>query len=146
MLQQLLRGTTRRWYFIYFITTSTLFPVPVPLCPSQIPCLPHILLIPDFSGLSRITAVTQRIIIFVPNNFKGVNFYNRGLPLQKCYEIYLARFCYRIGLLPVISHCVVERSSVLFLVPSLCLLAFPSYKHSGLIHFNLYLLQFASAK
>jgi len=88
--------------------------MPVPLCPSQIPCLPHILLIPDFPGLSRTTTVTQRIIIFLPNNFKNANFYNIGLLLQECFEMYLARFCYRIGLLPVVSHGVVEHSSVLF--------------------------------
>lgn len=63
--------------------------MPVPLCPSQMPCLPHILLILDFPGLSRTTSVTQRMIIFVPNNFKDVNFYNIGLLLQKCFEMYL---------------------------------------------------------
>ena len=86
----------------------------VPLCRSQIQCLFHILLIPDFPGLPRTTAVTQRIIIFVLNNFKDVNYYSVGLLLQKCFEMYLARFCYRIGLLPVVSRGVVEHSSVLF--------------------------------
>jgi hypothetical protein len=86
--------------------------MPVPLCPSQIPCLPHILVIPDFTVLSRTTAVTQRI--FVPNIFKNVNFYNIGLLLQECFEMYLSRFCYRIGLLPVVSHGVVDHSTVLF--------------------------------
>jgi len=71
-------------------------------------------MIPDISGLSRTTAVTQQVIIFVPNNFKDANFYNIGLLLQECFEIYLARFCYRFGLLPVVSHGVVEHSFVLF--------------------------------
>jgi len=78
-----------------------------------IQCLPHILLIPDVPGLSRTTAVTQRIIIFVLNNVKILTFVTEVCCYKSVLKYTLQDFLIVFGLLPVVSHGV-EHSSVLF--------------------------------